>query len=67
MNKCPCVTMILATCGNSDDKYGRGMKSHEWLLGGIADQTLKDRGENARRIQKQQINRRRGETQWRED
>eukprot|EP00959_Pyramimonas_sp_CCMP1952_P116732 2439836-Pyramimonas_sp.AAC.1 len=34
------------------------MESHELLLGRIANQMLKDRGEDSRRIQKQQINKR---------
>eukprot|EP00959_Pyramimonas_sp_CCMP1952_P219299 4585227-Pyramimonas_sp.AAC.1 len=58
MKKCPCMTMTLAMYDNSNENYGEGMKSHEWLLGRIARQMLKDRGEDNRRIQKQQINKR---------
>eukprot|EP00959_Pyramimonas_sp_CCMP1952_P133109 2782689-Pyramimonas_sp.AAC.1 len=55
MNQCPCMTMTLAMYDNSSDKYGKGMKSHEWLLGRIANQMLKDRGEDNMRIQQQQM------------
>eukprot|EP00959_Pyramimonas_sp_CCMP1952_P214181 4481348-Pyramimonas_sp.AAC.1 len=67
MKKCPCMAMTLAMYGNSDEKCGKGMKSHEWLLGRIGNQMLKDQGEDSRRIQKQQINKRWGKTQWRAD
>eukprot|EP00959_Pyramimonas_sp_CCMP1952_P132477 2769983-Pyramimonas_sp.AAC.1 len=43
---------------NSSDEYGKGMQSYEWLPGRIANQMLKDRGEENRRIQKHQINKR---------
>eukprot|EP00959_Pyramimonas_sp_CCMP1952_P249558 5216688-Pyramimonas_sp.AAC.1 len=43
---------------NSSDKHGEGMKSYEWLLGRIANQMLKDRGEDNSRIQQRQINER---------
>eukprot|EP00959_Pyramimonas_sp_CCMP1952_P184684 3861579-Pyramimonas_sp.AAC.2 len=51
MKKCPCMTMTLAMYDNSGDMYGKGMKSYERLLGRIANQMLKDRGEDNRRIQ----------------
>eukprot|EP00959_Pyramimonas_sp_CCMP1952_P017897 379702-Pyramimonas_sp.AAC.1 len=58
MKKCPCMHMTLTMCDHSNDEYGKGMKSHEWLLRMIARQMLKDRGGDNRKTQKQQINKR---------
>eukprot|EP00959_Pyramimonas_sp_CCMP1952_P440343 9219208-Pyramimonas_sp.AAC.1 len=56
VKKCPCMAMPLAMYDNSSDKYGKGMKPHEWSLGIIANQMLTDRGGDNRRIQTQRIN-----------
>eukprot|EP00959_Pyramimonas_sp_CCMP1952_P074359 1553809-Pyramimonas_sp.AAC.1 len=58
MKKCSCMAMTLVMYDNSNDTYGKGMKSYEWMLGRIANQMLKDPGEDSRRIQQQQINKR---------
>eukprot|EP00959_Pyramimonas_sp_CCMP1952_P221406 4628160-Pyramimonas_sp.AAC.1 len=44
MKECLFMTMTPAMYDNSNEKHGKGMKSYEWLLGGSANQMLKDRG-----------------------
>eukprot|EP00959_Pyramimonas_sp_CCMP1952_P212062 4437948-Pyramimonas_sp.AAC.1 len=46
----------LATYDHSNDGYGKGMKSYQWLPGQIAKQMLKDRRGDNRKTHKQRIN-----------